>query len=262
MFVIGGLFNGTGPRLVQVAVLCGIGAMIWYRLVPVSTPKEKLHHIVERHYAEGAKPGSVDELRVASLKTSVHADCIVAEDSTIESLETIARAKARGRVPDEMLDDLMRRIFVPGVITNSDQYVDTMTSITNNNEAYAHYVWFELDVRQASLCLMVSLMHIRTAEVVAEWVEESRPDLIGYETNCLFNLWGIRISCRQDAITVNTVKRTPIFRHQSLTLNQQQQLKLLLKTEAIASARDLTHVSGNGNTNMRLGFTNTEPDKD
>lgn len=180
----------------------------------------------------------IENLPVAELNIIAHADC--SESTSWDALELLVRLKNKNRIPDVLIDDIMPRIFVPGTIHNKDAYIDTKTSTEIQGIAYAHYIWFELRVNEPAskyqLCLTISVLQLRTAEVLSEWIEEQHPQVTGYMTSCALGHW---LWCTQQPITTMTTKRFPVYRNVRLSLEQQENLQLYLRHMALRAAREI-----------------------
>lgn len=242
---------GSFPKIAQTmwsyatAVILAVFTAYHYVLTPrTETPRESLRATVTTHFNEETTrdlEANIGALLVDSLEITAHSDCVSIDTSHkwdgegYTPLEALARTKAEGRIPSELIDEIMRRIFVPGVIRNRDSYIDTKISVEYQGEAYAHYIWFDLDAGNGHLCLVVSLLKIRTAEVERGWVEENTAEIIGFETHCMLGYF----NCRQRAVTSMRTTRTPLFRNQQLTLDQHRLLRQYLTHIAMEGARKL-----------------------
>lgn len=182
----------------------------------------------------------IENLPVVEFNIMSHADCSTATDW--ETLQDLVRRKHEGRIPTDLLEDILPRIFVPGTLRNTDAYIDTKSSTEEKGLAYAHYVWFDLEVLETKLhlCLTISVLEVRTSEVLSEWIEEQHPEVTGYMTECVLGSW---IWCRQTPLTTMTTKRFPVYRHIKLSMEQQEYLQQYLVHKAMSAAKAITHVA-------------------
>lgn len=228
--------------LSQLVTLC-MGLALYYKWPgsgpPAITPIQSMAALTQT-IPVNYEIGRIEDMLVAELNVISHADC--SESSSWESLELLVRRKHQGRIPDELVDDIMPRIFVPGTIHNTDAYIDTKTSTEIQGIAYAHYIWFDFRVDEAAsnyqLCLTISVLQLRTAEVLSEWIEEQHPQITGYVTNCAVGRW---IWCTQQPITTMSTKRFPVYRHIQLSLEQQEHLQTYLRHKALYAAKEIKH---------------------
>lgn len=200
---------------------------------------------------------AVASLPVDDLEMFAQAAC--ARAANLSDLRAAVQKQVRGKIPDDVYEDIADRAFIDELSDNLIHFTDTSSKITTQGSAYT-YLGFVRTLQHrdgsAETCMVVSALRLKAGTMIVGY-ENSTEQRILYYKKVPCGLFGLK-QCTGDPVYTTKTTRFPIIKQAVLSFDDQLRLRKQMIANGVEAAMA---TASNGKLNAMAKLTEEESEQ-